>query len=262
MPIPIRPGRFSRARLLWLALVLLWPAAGAWAVTAPAGFLLDIEIVQGASTWTGDETSLASVLSLATVGDETTLALTGPQTVLGGGATIQDWDSTFDADPFVTNNFVVVNHSLVTQTYTVTVASPVTPAFPATTIYQSNIILTLNDDDGTGGAMVSSAVGTPVYEAFVNGTSELTFLGPPFSNSCTSAFDCTFNGISGAAVASQAFGPVLATSLAITITFQLSPGDSAAVQSRFEIVPEPATALLLASGLAGLAVARRREEAR
>jgi hypothetical protein len=255
-----KDARRSRGFCWSLAVVvacLAWPASGAWAVTVPAGFLLDIQVVGGASTWNADESSLSSQLSLTPSGTETTLALTGPQTVLGGNAIIQSWDSTFDPDPFVTNNFVVVNNSAVTQTFTVSVSSPVMPAFLTSSLVQSNVILTINDDDGVGGAQVDSS-GTSVYEAFVNGSSALTFLDDPFSNSCTSPFDCTFNGTSADAITSQAFGPVSATSIGITITFDLSPGDSATVQSRFEIVPEPAALGLLALGLVATALARRR----
>lgn len=256
-------GRARGAPGLAIAVVFAigWPTAAAWADPVPAGFSLDIEIDQGASTWTGDEATLSAELDSTTSGDQTTVELTAPKSIFSGGATIQSWVSTYDLDPFITNDFVVVNNSGVTQTYNFSV-STVIPALLAGTIVQSNIILTINDNDNANGATVSSVLATSVYDATVNGTTELTFLDDPFSNSCTSPFDCTFNGLSAAGVASQAFGPVVATSIGISITFDLSAGDSAAVQSRFEIVPEPGTAALLALGLLSTAILRRRVHAR
>ena len=241
---------------IWVAALASGPAA--WAAPIPDGFELDLQISDGTRTWTSNETLLSDVLSLVENGNETTLALTGPQTVLQGGSTILDWDSTYDPDPFVTNNFVVQNNSAVTQSYFVSVVAPVNPAFGVNSIVQSNIILTINDDDNAGGATVAAATGTSVYEAFLNGGSALTFLSDPFSNSCASPFDCTFNGTSAAAVAIQGIPATLANSIGITIRFQLSAGDSATVQSRFEVVPEPGTAMLFGLGIASALACRRR----
>lgn len=252
----------ARSRVLGVALLLAvaWPAAAAWAITVPSGFELDFEVTQGGSTWTGTHISLANELGSSVNGDETTLELSGPRNVLSNDSTITSWSSTFDPDPFVTNNFVVVNNSGSSQVYTVTVTSPVTPSLNLSQILQSNVILSINDDDNANGASVSSFGGAPVYEAFVNGSSELSFLDDPFSNGCASPFDCGTNGTSSDGVVSQAFGPVLGNSLGITITFELSAGDSASVQSRFEVVPEPGLAALALGGLAaaGLVAGRRR----
>lgn len=247
-----------RAVSLLVALLVALCAGAASADPVPAEFGLQVQIDQGASTWIADESSLAASLDATTVGDVTTVELTAPMNVLGGGATIEDWSSSFDPDPFITNNFVVVNNSGVTQSYTVAVSAALAPAFLANTIVQSNLILSINDDDNSAGATVSSLVGVPVYEAFVNGGSELTFLDDPFSNSCTTPVDCALNGTTVGTVASQGFGPALATSIGVTISFDLSPGDSAAIQSRFEIVPEPGTAALLGLSVIGVAVLRRK----
>ena len=164
-------------------------------------------------------------------------------------------------DPFITNNFVVTNNTGVTTTFTFAVSSPI-PAFNASKIVESNILIQLNDDDNAGGATLTSDAPTSVYEAFVNGGSVLTLLDDPYLLTCTSPSDCSppgvANGQDGDEVIAQAFGPVVATSIGITVKFTLSPGDSAAVLSRFEIVPEPGTALLVGFGLLAMAGARRR----
>jgi hypothetical protein len=53
-------------------------------------------------------------------------------------------------------------------------------------------------------------------------------------------------------------GPGVATSISIVLQFTLGPGDTAGITSRFEIIPEPATLALFASGLAGMAFFGRR----
>ena len=45
---------------------------------------------------------------------------------------------------------------------------------------------------------------------------------------------------------------------AIQIEFTLSPGDSATVQSRFEVIPEPASMVLIGISASAIAFIRRR----
>jgi hypothetical protein len=61
-------------------------------------------------------------------------------------------------------------------------------------------------------------------------------------------------------VASLAVTPGVASLIGITLTFQLSPGDSVGMTSRFEIVnvPEPTTAALIGVAIVGIVIARRR----
>jgi len=187
----------------------------------------------------------------------TTASLTGPVSGSGGMWTIDSWDSTVKVDPWITNNFVVTNNSGGTATFTITVSSPI-PAFNANQIVQSTIQLSILDDDNAGGASAASSPGIDVYQGLVNGSTELGLLDDPFAISCTTPFDCTLNGNTADGVASQGFGPVVATSIGITVKFTLSDGDSASVLSRFEIVPEPGTGVLVGAGLLALAGLRRR----
>ncbi|MEZ4218572.1 MAG: PEP-CTERM sorting domain-containing protein [Myxococcota bacterium] len=254
---------YVRCALLSIALV----AAAAPAGALPTGYDIQIAVANsqtGASMGGADLASLMSAGVLTETVDPvagtTTLAL---NTVVAGPSglwTIDEWDSTIDLDPFITNNFTVTNNTAATLTYTIAVSSPI-PAFNADEIVQSTIQLRLLDSNGIGGALVTSSAGTDVYEAFVNGSKALGLLTDPFSLSCTDPIDCTINGTAAAGVASQAFGPAVATSIGLTITFDLTPGNSASILSRFELVPEPGTALLVGIGLVGLAGARRHRRA-
>jgi hypothetical protein len=136
------------------------------------------------------------------------------------------------------------------------VGSPI-PLFNASQIIQSTLRVSILDDDFAGGATLTSAA-QPIYRGQVNGITELSLLPAPYSLSCLNPFDCAANGTDFAGVVSQGFGPVGATQLDLIIRFTLSDGDSASVLSRFEIVPEPGTGLLLGLGLAALCLRRRR----
>jgi hypothetical protein len=79
------------------------------------------------------------------------------------------------------------------------------------------------------------------------------------TRNCT-PFNCTTTASENFGIPVRIPGPGASLSMGITVQFELSPGDSAAVTSVFNIipVPEPSTALTVGFGLLGLAIAARR----
>ena len=247
-------------RCLTAAAATLLLASSAWAI--PVGFDLQLTVDDATGSNLGSM-NLAGLQGMGRI-TETADTTAGTETATlnapmagAGGWILESWDSTVKADPWITNNFVVTNNTGGVATFTIAVSSPI-PAFNANEIIQSTIQLSILDDDNAGGAAANSVATIDVYQGKVNGTTELGLLTDPFSISCTDPVDCTLNGNTAAGVLSQAFGPVVATNIGITVTFQLSDGDSASVLSRFEIGPEPGTGVLVSIGVAGLAALRRR----
>ena len=251
---------------LLVALILAAPASAS--VIIPYGYDFTVDVYDASGTTLVGSTNAtllnqADMLSLTydSTYDTYSMALTGPTSV--AGTLIESWGSDYKIDPFVTNNVQIVNNSGVTQTYVIGVISPVAPPLFPSQIIQSNVLVQINDDDNLGGATLNDAFGAPVYRATVNNNplGVLDLLSAPYTLSCTSPFDCAVlgNGQDAAGILSQGYvGPSPATSIGITLSFQLSPGDSASLQSRFEIIPEPALGILVGLGLVSLAVARRR----
>ena len=181
------------------------------------------------------------------------------------GVQVNSWTALLKEDPFVTNNINVTNTTGVTQTIIATVILPI-PAFDYSLAIASSVGLTATDSDGNGVLSVSGTPNPtpppatiPLFQGLVNGTSELdldTTIFPLTLAACGGVAGCSATSDSGVPVAT-AIGPGTATSIGVRLQFDLSPFDSAGLTSRFEIVPEPGTGLLVGLGLLGLAARRR-----
>lgn len=157
----------------------------------------------------------------------------------------------FDPDPSVFNNVLVINNSAVTQTYTITISLPT--VFPG----PSNLfgdITTQVLDQGANGATVAAAVGSSIYSAMIDFATVRTMQDDPFSVTAPPT------GVNNAL---DSFGPELfagnvTSSIGIQLKFTLTPGDAAAILSRFDVlaVPEPTTLALVSLSL--LTLSRRR----
>jgi hypothetical protein len=243
-------GSFVRFRLLGcLALASALLPAGA-ALAAPIGnytmtFSVDGVGVVGSMTEVVDpDVSHTGYYSL----DDVTLGDGTDDYVF-----VDYWNSQYDVDPFVTNNFNVTNISGAPQIFEIVVTVPVLPTGPQT-LMTGSIGLTVTNT--TSGGATLSDTGVAVYRAQIDGSTEQTLFDPAFSLSCAPPF-CSDSDNAGF---TNVLGPAAATDIAIRIRFSLSPGDSASGTSVFNIeaVPEPVTAVLIGLGLAGLAAAGQR----
>jgi hypothetical protein len=155
----------------------------------------------------------------------------------------------FNPDPFVLNNILVTNTTTTTQIYSVTVGLPT--SFPAPNLIAGNITTSVIDG-GSGSATISTASPDPIYQAQIDGSTVETLQDDPFSITTS---------ISSGSSASFGFDPSaipVVSSIGIKLTFQLTAGDTAAIISRFDVVPEPSCLALCGIALAfGVAAGRR-----
>jgi hypothetical protein len=171
--------------------------------------------------------------------------------VLGNRAHVEIAGLQFDPDPFVLNNILVTNTTTSTQVFTATVALPTT--FPAPNLISGSVVTSVIDGGGSAGATVATTAGQALYQARIDGSTVQTLQNDPFSVSSPGSASASFGpGVNTTAVTSD---------IGIQLRFSLTPGDTAAILSRFDVteIPEPASAALIGIGLALVAAIRRRQ---
>jgi hypothetical protein len=240
------------------------------AVTLPAGTSVTIAVAGGSSytlTGLGSATDLGDGEIGWTLNDSNGGGSANGVWSVSGILQIGSWSATLKEDPFVTNNLVITNVSSVAQSFTATVTLPIPGGFSYNQIIDSSIAVTVTDTLTTlggaagDGATISSVSPTGIYTGLINGSPALTLFPHPTTISCaTNGCSVTLSDPVSGDFDGPA-GPGVATSIALTLTFTLGPGDTAGITSRFEIIPEPGTLALVGGGLAALAALGRRARA-
>jgi hypothetical protein len=164
--------------------------------------------------------------------------------ILDNRAHVRIEELQFDPDPFVLNNILVTNTTTSTQIFSAFVGLPTT--FGAPNLISGNVRTSVIDG-GLDGATVATVAGQALYQAQIDFATVATLQNDPFSVSAP---------VGGSNTASATFGPnpnaiPVASNIGIQLRFTLTPGDTASILSRFDVVaiPEPMSAALIGIGL-------------
>ena len=163
-----------------------------------------------------------------------------------------NWDLIIDPDPSISGVAAFTNLSGVTMNFTYNVTANSTIAIASPTVDGTSTITLV--DNGNNGATMAALTGDSIYRAFINAATQETLFDDPYSLVApANGFDLDgANWGPQAATVALAFGDVFG----INHDFSLTAGDQATVNSDFNIVPEPATMMLLVLG--GVSLIRRR----
>jgi hypothetical protein len=139
----------------------------------------------------------------------------------------------YNPDPFVLNNILVTNTTTTTQIFSAFVGFPTT--FAAPNLISGTITTSVIDRD-LNGATVATVSGTPIYQAQIDGLTVATMQNDPFSLTTMTS-----------TASSATFGPTVnavpvTSNIGIQLRFSLTAGDTAAILSRFDVIPEPSSA--------------------
>lgn len=158
---------------------------------------------------------------------------------------------------FVSGNFVLINAGSTARDFSITLTLPVMVSGAKNTLYGGSVAGSMIAD--ADGGTFSTLGTTPVWAASTNGASIANLLNAPVSVTASPFQAASIGSASFGEPIPSASGPNLSTNLAITFTFRLGAGDSAAFTSVLVAqVPAPGAVALL--GVAGLVARRRRRD--